>query len=230
MPERTIRAGDARDAPAGTAPDARAWRLAETLGARLCHDLAGLVGTLAGTVEMLAEADGRDRDALREAEQAARELAARLRLLRAAWGGECDDLDRDAIAALLPGLAASGRVRVDLSGLTRRYRAPLARVLLNLLLLAHEAASRGGTVVLADDRDGGVLARVEGPRAAWPPALAELLAAGGDGAVVEPAVAAGPRALQAPLLVALARGAGLRLGLLDARSGSAAPPALLLHR
>lgn len=234
MPEQTIRAGDARDAPAGSTPDARAWRLAETLGARLCHDLAGSVGTLAGAVEMLAEADGRDPDALREAEQAARELAARLRLLRAAWGGECGEMDRDGIAALLPGLAALGRVAVDLSGLTRRYPEPFARALLNLLLLAHEAVSRGGAVALADDPGGGVLARIEGPRAAWPPALAALLAAGDGGDDAEdatsgPAVAAGPRGMQAPLLVALARRAGLRLGFVAARAGPAAPPSLLLH-
>ena len=232
MPEQTIRAGDARDAPAGATPDAGAWRLAETLGARLCHDLAGSVGTLAGAVEMLAEADGRDPDALREAEQAARELAARLRLLRAAWGGECDVLDRDGILALLPGLASSGRVAVDLSGLTRRYPEPFARALLNLLLLAHEAVSRGGTVLLADDPGGGVLARIEGPHAAWPPALAALLAAGDDGAddaTSGPAVAAGPRGMQAPLLVALARRAGLRLRFVATRPGPAAPPALLLH-
>lgn len=227
MPEQTIRAGDTRDAPAGSAPDARAWRLAETLGARLCHDLAGLVGTLAGAVEMLAEARGHDPDALREAEQAARELTARLRLLRAAWGGECGEMDRDGIAALLPGLATSGRVAVDLSGLTRRYPEAFARALLNLLLLAHEAVSRGGTVALADDPAGGVLARIEGPRAAWPPALVALLAAGDDAS--GPAVAAGPRGMQAPLLAALARRAGLRLRFVAAQAGPAAPPALLLH-
>ena len=176
MPEQTIRAADVQDAPAegawhpDQAPDSPPVSLlwAETLGARLCHDLAGLVGTLAGAVEMLAETGCRDGEVLEEAGQAARELTARLRLLRAAWGGDCGALDRDGIAALLPGLAASGRVRVDLSGLTRRYPEPLARVLLNLLLLAHEAVPRGGAVALADAPCGGVLARVEGPRG-WLP-------------------------------------------------------------
>lgn len=247
MPGHTIRTAEARDAPAGDARDPGAplpdappssapaqsgaleggtlW--AEALGARLCHDFAGPLGTLAGAVELLAEADGRDGEALDEAGRTARELTARLRLLRAAWGGGCGDLDRGDIAALLPGLAASGRVSVSLSGLHRHYPGPFARVLLNLLLLAVEAVPRGGTVALTDAPCGGVLARIEGPRAAWPPALAALLARDDP---APPAVPE-PRDVQAPLLVALARRAGLRLSRVeaDAGSGSDAPPALLLH-
>lgn len=234
MPDQIIRAAEARDALAGDAlagdarhpdapPDALLW--AETLGTRLCHDLAGLVGTLAGAVEMLTEASGPAGDALEEVDRTARELTARLRLLRAAWGGDCGDLDRDDIAALLPGITASGRVGVDLSGLARRYPGPLARVLLNLLLLAVEAVPRGGAVALADAPCGGVIAHIEGPRAGWPPVLAPLLAAD------DPACAAPePRGLQAPLLAALARRAGLRLALGQVDAGADTPPPLSLHR
>lgn len=250
MPERTIRAAEVWDPPAGDAwhpgaafPDAprssaspssaplwagaleggALW--AEALGARVCHDLAGPVGTLAGAVELLAEADGRDGEALDEAGRTARELTARLRLLRAAWGGECGALDRGDIADLLPGLAASGRVRVDLSGLRRRYPGPFARVLLNLLLLAVEAVPRGGAVALTDAPCGGVLARIEGPRAGWPPALAPLLARDDPAPLAVPE----PRDMQAPLLVALARRAGVRLSWERAEPGPDAPPALLIR-
>lgn len=213
MPEQIIRAPDAGDA----------LHIAETLGMRLCHDLSGLVGTLTGMVEMLAEeAAGPPNDLLLMADEAARGLSARLRLLRAAWAGECGSLDRDAITALLPGLHLPHRAGVDVSGLAGPYPEAFARVLLNALLLAAEAVSRGGAVTLADGPGGDVTVRIEGPRAAWPDGLMATLA---DGAAL---LAAEPRSLQAPLLAALARRAGVRLAL--GTAGPDAPPLMLLRR
>ena len=59
-----------------------AAKLAEILAARLCHDLAGLTGSLGGALELAEE----DAEALSVARDSALALHARLTLLRAAFG------------------------------------------------------------------------------------------------------------------------------------------------
>lgn len=124
-----------------------------SLAERLCHDFAGLAGSLAGLVDMAAEGEA---EALPEAAIAADALVARLRLLRAAWGPEGGALAPDALAALGTGLAA-GTLRVELS---EPLAAAEARVALCLAVaaasLARPAAvlrltrSGAGLAVLAD--------------------------------------------------------------------------------
>ncbi|WP_431272805.1 hypothetical protein [Dankookia sp. P2] len=58
--------------------------LARTLAARLCHDLGGAVGTLAGTLDLAGEADA---GMLGLAQETATVLRRRLRLFAVAWGG-----------------------------------------------------------------------------------------------------------------------------------------------
>ena len=67
-------------------------RLAELLCARLCHDLSGPLGALIGVLEIARE-EQPDSETLALAEDTAVELAQRLKLLRAAWGQDGDDLD-----------------------------------------------------------------------------------------------------------------------------------------
>jgi histidine phosphotransferase ChpT len=67
-------------------------RLAELLCVRLCHDLSGPMGALIGVLDMARE-EHPGSDTLALAEETATELAQRLKLLRAAWGREADDLD-----------------------------------------------------------------------------------------------------------------------------------------
>ena len=74
-------------APAGSgAPEPLA--LAGAVCARVCHDLAGTLGAMAGMLDLVAESQ--DAEALALASSCARELTARLRLLRAAWGADTD--------------------------------------------------------------------------------------------------------------------------------------------
>lgn len=110
--------------------------LAELVCARLCHDLSGLLGGLVGTLELVTEAS-EDAEAAAIATATAAALAQRLRLLRAAWGGQPEPLDLPQLAALAQGLAAR-RVGLDLSGLpaTTVFPPPVGRLVLNLLLLA----------------------------------------------------------------------------------------------
>lgn len=146
--------------------------LAFTLCARLCHDLAGAAGALSGSLEMAA--GSADADALSLALDCARELTAKLRLLRLAWGtvGESPP-----IADLVAGLPGVDRLRVDVAGMGELADAP-RRLVANLLLLAAQSLPRGGAIRLSGHAAAMSLA-IEGPRAAWPQAL------GNDGAAVE---------------------------------------------
>ncbi len=138
--------------------------LAGTLCARLCHDLAGSLGALTGTLEMAAEEN--DREALILSVALAQELTARLRLLRAAWGTGNDLPD---LASLQPGFPCADRLRLDttqLEATDERVR----RLALSLMMAASMALPRGG-VIRVQGTDAGLAVAIEGPRAAWPDVL-----------------------------------------------------------
>lgn len=203
MTEAAMQAFADDEAADGVAPGGT-LHLADLVSARLCHDLSGLLGTLLGALEMTIEDTAKPGEALLLADEAAQELGLRLRLLRAAWGGNGADLDADGLAALAPGLSGGRRVRVDVTGLEGEFPAPIGRTLLNLMLLGAEALPGGGVVTLEGRWPGQLSMSAEGPRLMRPGALAACLA----GAVVPPASA---RDLQVPLtfLVAAAAGAVL---------------------
>ncbi len=83
MTEAAIQAFADDEATEGLAPGG-ALHLADLVGARLCHDLSGLLGTLLGAIEMTIEDTAKPGEALLLADEAAQELGLRLRLLRAA--------------------------------------------------------------------------------------------------------------------------------------------------
>ncbi len=173
--------------------------LADALCARLCHDIAGPLGTLIGSLELAAEDAEAAAEALPLAGEVAAAMGARLRLLRAAWTTDCGTLGADGLARLAGGLP--DRVRVDLSALgAGPFAPPVARLLLNVLLLAVESLPRGGTVALAGAPGGPMAATLAGPSAAWPAALAQ------PGRPIDD-----PRTVQPPLCTLLAAAAGFRL-------------------
>ncbi len=199
--------------------------LTELVCARLCHDLSGLLGSLLATLELVAE-ETAPTEALSVATDTAVALTLRLRLLRAAWAGQPEPLDLTRLTALAQGLAAR-RVGLDVSGLPTEtvFPAPIGRLVLNLLLLAGESLPQGGVLRL-DGGSSDLVARLHGPRAAWPAGLIGMLAdATGAGQSL-----GDPRTLQAPLTVLLARHHGLRLtvllptGPIPADPNAGAPP------
>jgi len=165
-----------------------------------------------------------DSETLTVAEETARDLAARLRLLRAAWVGDGLPTTIAELATLAGGLAQR-RVKLDAAalGAERALPGPLARVLVNAVLLAAESLPAGGRIVLADPGGGDVVVAIEGKNAAWPVGLAGILAD------PDTAVAAldTPRNLQAPLTALAARAQGVRLSLLQGGPAGAMPPLLL---
>lgn len=173
--------------------------LAQDLCARLCHDLVGPLGTVSGALDLLdddPEADDLARDA-------AGELRRRLNFWRAACGASAEAMPVSEVAALLDGMLAGGRARLEMAGLPpdRVLPAPLAQMLLVAALLAGEAVPRGGVVHLSADSAGGFALRPEGRAMAWPSALTAVLG-GGD--------AAGPRGVPAMMLRGLSASAGWR--------------------
>jgi histidine phosphotransferase ChpT len=195
--------------------------LAELVCARLCHDLAGLLGGLLGTLELVAEEAGAT-EAMSIATDTATALSMRLKLLRAAWAGQPEPLDLPRLTALAQGLAAR-RVGLDVSGMPAATVFPPAvgRLVLNLLLLAAESLPRGGVLRLDGGADD-VIARLEGPSAAWPAGLIGMLV---DGAIAWQALG-DPRTVQTPLTALLARHHGLLLTVLLPTGRLPADPAI----
>jgi hypothetical protein len=195
-----------------TTPQDNALRLSSTLATRLSHDVAGLLGTLAGTLDMA------DAEAGALAAETAAALIARVRLLRAAWGGGGGPLDALTLAKLAQGLPGIERLQLDFSEL----RAPLAdvpaRLALCLLLAALPGMPRGGAVAVGAAPRGGVRVTLGGAGTAWPALLAACAAS--EAACWD--AAASPRDVAAPLLCLLAASKGWRI-MLEGASARAVP-------
>jgi len=192
-------------------------RLAQMLCARLCHDLGGAIGTLAGTLDLAETGDSELLDLSRETATALRQ---RLRLFSIAWGGPTHDMGAAELAGLLEGAPAAPRVRFALADLAPggRLPAPLVPLALNAALLAAEALPRGGTVVVSGDARG-LAVQPQGRDAAWPSALLALLSGSAPSLVLEE----GPRRVVTPLLAGLAAEAGWTIGLALGGADGAAP-------
>jgi histidine phosphotransferase ChpT len=209
-----------------------ALHLAELLCARLCHDLSGPLGALVGVLEIARE-ELPHSETLALAEETAVELAQRLKLLRAAWGWGIEEIDVSRLRGFADSLSSSRGMRLDLAGLPPDavFPPPVARVVLNLLLLAAESLPGGGIVAVSGAPADRILVTISGPRAAWPGGLSRWLA---DAAAATEAISADARGLQAPLTALLAHGHGFRLSMLmpagPIGGTDPAPPLLLSLR
>ncbi|CAH2604015.1 HPTransfase domain-containing protein [Rhodovastum atsumiense] len=200
-------------------------RFTGLLAARLCHEISGPLATVAAAIAV-AQADPGATEALPLGREAADVLAARLRLLRAAWAGGAEPEDAAALQGICTALPRIG-LRLERLGPRRRFPAGTGRLLLNVALLAADSLPRGGTLELAGLGPQGLRATLHGAGAAWPDGLPDWLA--DPGAAWQAAGTATPRELQGPLtaLLAHAAGARLRLGPVPVPGDGAAP--LLLH-
>jgi histidine phosphotransferase ChpT len=142
--------------------------LAGMVAARMCHDLAGSLGALTGTLELAVE--DRDEEALRLALTLAQEVAGRLRLLRGAWGSSTDLPDWESLVAGLPG---GDRLHVETARLDLSDNR-LRQLALSLILVAGASLPRGGTI-RATGTDKRIVVELDGQRAAWPETLARCV-------------------------------------------------------
>lgn len=180
-----------------------AVRLAASVATRLCHDMAGLLGILAGTLDMADE----DPEAKVLAAETAQTLITRVRLLRAAWGGDGGAMDAGAIAGLAAGLPGIERLRLDFAGLSDELAETPAQLLLCVLVAATTGLPRGTMLSFRTVPHGGVCLKIAGSAAAWPPSL--LACANSETALWEAATA--PRDVAAPLACLLARDHGWQI-------------------
>lgn len=187
-----------------------AAELATAVATRICHDLAGLLSALSGTLELAED----DPEAALLATETAAALIARVQLLRAAWGGGAGALDGPAIAGYAQGLPGIERLHLDVAGLQGELDEVPARLALCLLLAAVPGVPRGGAIRITNAPRGGVDLTLAGIGAAWPEAL-ERCVSGRTDAVV-------PRTLAAPLACRLAEQAGWRI-VLSGATATAAP-------
>jgi histidine phosphotransferase ChpT len=212
----------------------------ELLCARLCHDLSGLAATVASALDVARAETPSASEAVLLAHEAAGELAARLVLFRAAWGPLGDALGASDLLRMVHGLPNAHRITVDLSAIAGsvEFSPTVARILLNLLLLAEQSLPRGGAIRLAGS-PGGLLVRIEGERAAWPPLLERWLAGdrpediagdvAGDIAGDMESAWAEPRSMYAAMAVQFARQTGIPLAMVPVPGDQAnGPPALRL--
>lgn len=191
--------------------------LARMVGLRLCHDLGGVVGTVANALDMMEGVGG---EAATLARDAADVLRRRLILWRALLGGQ-GEATLGATLALLEGQLAGGRALAEAGGLdhTAILPEPMIPVVLAAMLLGGESLPRGGRVCLAGDPIRELAVWPDGQRAAWPPAL--LRALGGE-MPVDPI----GREVIVVWLCAMAGAAGVRLSL-AVPPGQAAGPLML---
>ena len=198
-------------------------QLAELIAARICHDLSGPVGPMAGMLELMQEDPDTAEEALSIITQTAESLVARLRLTRAAWTGDGCEMGVAEIGTLVTDGMARKRVNIDLGGLpaSSTFSPQTGRLLLNVLMLGVESLPGGGVLACAGEPDGDMIVTIAGPKAAWPPGLAAGLA--NTASTMELPDSA--RNVQMPIVVLLASRPGPRLSLLF---GAGTPPPLLI--
>lgn len=126
----------------------------ESLTARICHDLVGPVGAIANGVELLADDPAKpDPEVIQLIASSARSASQRLQYFRTSFGsGNALSTTRalsDARALALT-LNEAGKVTVEFPAPDTDVEAAagrqVAKILLNLLLVAHECLPRGGGI------------------------------------------------------------------------------------
>lgn len=173
--------------------------LSALLCARICHDLISPVGALGTAIEILDDPSNIDMhdDAMALVRTSSRQASAKLKFLRIALGAagsapgviptsEVMKLSNDMFADSKPDLVW----QIDSDGIEKNR----ARILMNLIMLAIQAAPRGGTVTITrtGQGEGADFTLVsEGPKARLDAAVAKAIAGkapedGFDGRSIQP--------------------------------------------
>jgi len=199
-------------------------RLCELLAARLCHDLVGPIGAVANGVELIGEdGSGADAEVVRLISGSAKVASNRLQAFRVAFGSG-NTLPTagwsNTVRDLAMGLVEEGKAVLDWQPIAPEAEAGadrrVAKVLLNLVLIALDSMMRGGTVrveAAASKGSLGITVRGQGGQAK----MADEVRAGLEG--VFDLAKATPKAAPAYLVASLAR----ELGAMIAVSGDSAP-------
>jgi histidine phosphotransferase ChpT len=155
-------------------------KVAELMASRICHDLVSPVGAINNGVELIEELGGdMADDALSLVGQSSRRAAAVLQLFRLAYGGAGaqENLGLGKARETAAAYFAEAKVALDwqvAAAENGRHMPPgVVKLLVNLVVLAEETLTHGGTVAVSVDD------------AASPRRL--VVAADGEGAALSPA-------------------------------------------
>jgi len=183
---------------------------------------------MANALDMALEEAGADGEALSIAAEGGQAVNARLRLLRAAWGGGLGATPLPDLIGLMDGLPTRRRLQIDTDLVTEAAALPAgtARVLLNVLIIAAESLPHGGIITLSGSVDEGLVVIISGRGAAWPTGLPNWLTSRSA------ALAAmdDPRQLVGPLTAVLAEAEGVRVSLLMGGPPDMVAPLLIAGR
>lgn len=133
-------------------------RVVELLASRLCHELVGPAGAVANGVEFLGElAPGEPNDdAMALVSKSADQIVSRLKFFRLAYGsaGRGSD-DVPELRSVTHAFVESGNTRLDwpLPPIVPDLGDGCGKLVLNMVILAHEALIRGGTLSVSVDDD-----------------------------------------------------------------------------
>lgn len=184
-------------------------KLSEMLCARLCHDLASPLGAASTGIELLEDSSDPETLGLIAASMGA--ATARLKFLRAALG-PANDLPHlpktlgDLIRAYLGGTVTGG-ITLDWSSERPEIDGEMARLLLNMVLIARDALPRGGRITARcapeGSGDGGLRVNAAGEGVGLS-AEARLV-------LLDGTPPSGPRGAQAWFALHLARAKGLKI-------------------
>jgi histidine phosphotransferase ChpT len=169
-------------------------RVLELLTSRLCHDLISPIGAVNNGLELLEDEDsGMADDALQLSIKSARRAADLLQAFRVAVGaaGTQASVRLADARTLAAGVLEGGKVRLDWPGDQDHLPVPpgLAKLVLNLIMLAAEFLPRGGSISVAVSVAGGraqaqVTATGQGAR--MPPEFQAAFGVGADIAELTP--------------------------------------------
>lgn len=161
-------------------------RLSQLVCSRLCHDLVGAAGAVNAGLEILAEMGGLDDSAMELATNSGHELTRRLAFYRVSFGagGAGSGGDVAILRKLATEFLASSNVQLiwsDTDDGPAAIDPVLAKLLMNLILIASECLPRGGDVNIRIVEIGGgigLAVSAEGPDAGLREDLAQAMTPG----------------------------------------------------
>jgi histidine phosphotransferase ChpT len=137
-------------------------RVAELLASRLCHDLVGPIGAVGNGLELLADDEfGMADDAMQLTTKSARQASNILQFFRLAYGmaGARVGPDYSQIRDLSSAMLETSRTSLNWTAVEAPEGAPdgIAKLVMNMIALGHEALPRGGQLTVEIQPAGGAI-------------------------------------------------------------------------
>ena len=182
-----------------TAPKLTPSGLAALLCGRICHDLVSPIAALTTALEVLDDEDNPDMhgDAIELVKMSSKQASSKLQFLRLAFGsgGSAPGvMGVEMLKGLVEGLYGGGKVEIQWDNRVEGVSKSIARLLLNMTMIAVQAIPRGGRLNIRLEEKGGATLLTydaEGPKARLAETVSLTLAGkapadGFDGRSIQP--------------------------------------------